>query len=265
MKLGKMGLIWTLASFLSKPYLHIQVRSSGNPRSIMGRLRLKTAIFLYDIVYKSKGQDGALFFAGKCYQSLEDHSKALEFFKKAWETASFSPVLFKEIGTTCLELKRYDEGLQYALKEVSQFPNDADSHANLALFLCHLGRMQEASEEIQRAKALGKSTQFIVDVERILSKKMTICETCKDLTSRVKILNHHDLSHVIRVVKDSISNGMIVEKKVVSTFNPPSFNDVKVEGPWDFTFDYHFECSRCKKQFRLYCDAERSGGEWSVL
>lgn len=172
LKLVKLFLksIWEYAGNLSSPYLYI---GSNMPQKItypIDKWKLSTAIRLYGIHYFiDRNKNGALLFTGKCYQSLCNHKIALRYFKKLWETDPFNSICFKEIGTECLALERYEEGLQYAIKEVSQYPKNADSHANLSLLLLLSKKIDEAYNAIQRAKEIDNKSSFVNDIYQYVS------------------------------------------------------------------------------------------------
>lgn len=154
--------IWNEANSLCKPYLHIGTSIPAPVRLPSERFVLKMAINLFKFYYKREpSKNGALLFIGKCYQALKNHEKALEYLKKLWDTDPYNAICFREIGTECLSLGRYEEGLQYALKETSQYPNNADSQANLALILLLLKRLPEADEVIERARKIDEKSQFV--------------------------------------------------------------------------------------------------------
>lgn len=118
---------------LSKPFLYLEGKVPEGRNTRRGKLFLLLAILLYRMSYCFNKKNGAIFFVAKCYQSLGNHEKALRFLKLTWETAAFSPILFKELGTTCLRLGKYEEGLQFAQKEVSEYPASAEANAKLNL------------------------------------------------------------------------------------------------------------------------------------
>lgn len=165
-----MNLTWQIAHQLSKPYLFIGGTPKKNPRTLWAKAILKIVIVLFRIHYKHNRQNGALFFIAKCFQSLGNFEKALDYFKKAWETDPFNPILCKEIGTCCLELERFEEGLKYALKEVSQFPSNPESRANLAYFLYKNNRFEEGKKVMQEAYNMDKNNSYVGNVFEIIEK-----------------------------------------------------------------------------------------------
>ena len=117
--------------------------------------------------------NGSLFFIGKCYQALGNHRMALRYFKNAWDTDSYNAILFKEIGTECMASGQYEEGLRYALKEVSEYSNNGESVAQLAQLLLLNNKTEEARATILRAKALDDKNEFIDYVyKKILAANM---------------------------------------------------------------------------------------------
>lgn len=152
--------MFKFANFLSKPYLYIGNRKPNDVNHLIDKLRLYTAIQVFRIFYFFSKKNGALFLEGKCYQSLGNYEKALNLFKKTWETTEFNPTLFKEIGTMCLKLHKYEEGLRFAQKEVSENPNDCGALTNFAIFSLMIGRINEAFQIVSQAARLEeKSTK----------------------------------------------------------------------------------------------------------
>lgn len=162
------SLTWRWANFLSRPYLFIGGAPKKNPLSVVGRLRLSLAIKLYCYSYNHDKKNGALFFTGKCFQSLKNFTRALEYFEKTWETDPSNLILFKEIGTTCLKMKNFDVGLRYALKEASEFSNNEESKANLALFLLKNNRMAEAEKVIKEACDINPENPYVKDIYKLI-------------------------------------------------------------------------------------------------
>ena len=164
-------IIWKIAGNLSQPYILLQGETPTSATSFLAKIKLNTAIFLYKKHYLIEpDKNGALFFIGKIYQALKDYTKALEYFEKLWETDPYNMVAFKEICSTCLDLRDYKKGLQYALKEVSQYPSNPESHANLAHFLLLSNRCDEACDKIRRAKEIDKNNSFVKEIETIINK-----------------------------------------------------------------------------------------------
>lgn len=131
--------------------------------------RLQLAIILYSKCYEvNPNKNAPILFIAKCYQALGNHVMALEYLKKAWETASYNNTLFKEIETECCFLGRHEEGLQYALKSVSEYPNDAGFHAQLAIFLLLLKRIEDAYKTIEKAKSLDRNDKFVNGVYKYI-------------------------------------------------------------------------------------------------
>jgi len=169
----KRNLTWYFASFLSKPYLYVGNSPRRNPTSLVARFRLETAINLYLIDYNRKKDSAALFFIAKCFQSLENFEEALNYFKKVWEVSPFNQILFKEICTTCLKMADYEEGLRFALKEVSQFPNNPESKANLAYFLLKNNREDDAIRVSNEAYEMDKTNEYVIRVYNLIRNNKT--------------------------------------------------------------------------------------------
>lgn len=129
---------------------------------IAQKIRLHCAIQLFDICFKiDSSKDAALFYVAKCYQTLEKHEKSLAYFKKVWERGSYNESLFRELETEYLILGRYEEGLQSAIKHVSEHPKAAGAHAQLAMFLLFLKRIDNAYDSAQRATSLDTNDAYV--------------------------------------------------------------------------------------------------------
>lgn len=96
------------------------------------------------------------------------------------------------------------------------------------------------------------------------------CEHCRDVCQSFKITLPRDLTKAIKVVKDNIAVGTILEsdywptKHIKIELEP--FSKVNAEGPWGDYLEYYFECSRCGQLFRLSAETYRgSGGGWEPL
>ena len=163
-----MNLIWKIANYLAKPYLFISGSPIKKPRTSFAMMRLYLAIQLFQYHYNKEKKNGALLLIAKCYQSMEKLDDSFKYLKLAWETDPFNSVLFKEIGTCCLNLQKFDEGLRYALKEVSQFPSNPEAKANLAYFLYKNNRLGEAKKVIDEAIQLDNSNQYVNNIFKIL-------------------------------------------------------------------------------------------------
>lgn len=163
-----MNWFWNTALNLSKSYLFIGGEPKKSPQKLIAKVHLYISIKLFQVSYSQNRLNGALFYVGKCFQSLNDHENALKYFKRAWDTDPFNSILCKEIGTTCLKMESYEEGLQYALKEVSQFPNDSEAKANLAFFLYKNNRLKEAKKVSSEAKNMDLYNNYILEIYEML-------------------------------------------------------------------------------------------------
>ena len=150
-----------LGNNVAKPYLFIGGLPKRKPNSFLGKLRLRIAIKIFLKEYNRSQESRVLFLLGKCFQSLKNHEEALNYFRKVWDIDPFNPILFKEISTTCLELGKYEEGLRYAQKEVSEFPDNPESRANLAFFLFKNDRLTEARKMIKETYVKAKDNDFV--------------------------------------------------------------------------------------------------------
>jgi hypothetical protein len=96
------------------------------------------------------------------------------------------------------------------------------------------------------------------------------CEKCRDLCRLFEIRSPSDLSKAIRVAKDNIEDGTIVE----SRDRPDGRDRTQVEsvlsvpddGPWGDYLEFYFECSQCRQIFRLAAETYHgAGGQWKPV
>jgi hypothetical protein len=87
------------------------------------------------------------------------------------------------------------------------------------------------------------------------------CEKCRELCRVFEIRSPGDLAKAIRVAKDNIEDGTIVESRdrpeVESVLSVPD------DGPWGDYLEFYFECSQCRQVFRLAAETYHgAGGQW---
>ena len=98
----------------------------------------------------------------------------------------------------------------------------------------------------------------------------TQCENCNELSQRYEIGRPGQLSKAIRVVRDNLADGTIVESAYwpegVLKLDQSDFSSLNETGPWADGFDYYFECSVCGQKFRLSAETYHgSGGAWEPI
>lgn len=91
-------------------------------------------------------------------------------------------------------------------------------------------------------------------------------EVCKEF----KISLPKDLSKAIRVVKENLADGTLVESifwpRQYARFTTQSFTKIPEKAPWDDVLEYYFECPRCHQLFRLSAETYHgSGGAWEPI
>ena len=97
------------------------------------------------------------------------------------------------------------------------------------------------------------------------------CNHCKENCEVFKIPFPSDLSKAIRVVKDNLSDGAIVESKLwprqyVVKHTTKFFTEIPEKAPWADVLEYYFECPFCHQLFRLSVETYHgSGGAWEPL
>ncbi len=72
-----------------------------------------------------------------------------------------------------------------------------------------------------------------------------------------------DLKQAIRVARDNVVDGTIVEVPSQSPIHREPFFAVSIDGPWDDVIGYGFRCTSCGQLFSLSAETYHgSGGEW---
>ena len=89
------------------------------------------------------------------------------------------------------------------------------------------------------------------------------CERCSALRQRFAIRTPGELRQAIRVARDNLADGTIVEVPSTSPIFREPFSTVTESGPWDDVIGYGFRCTSCGQLFSLSAETYHgSGGEW---
>jgi hypothetical protein len=89
------------------------------------------------------------------------------------------------------------------------------------------------------------------------------CERCGSLRQRFEIRSPGDLAQAIRVTRDHVADGTLVEVPSRSPVFCEPFSAVIPEGPWEDVVGYGFRCTSCGQLFSLSAETYHgSGGEW---
>ena len=92
------------------------------------------------------------------------------------------------------------------------------------------------------------------------------CLHCVGLRQRFKIRSPGELEKAIRVVRDNVSDGTIIEIPSRSGHASIPFSALNSKGPWDDVVGYAFRCASCGQLFYLSAETYHgSGGEWSPV
>ena len=86
---------------------------------------------------------------GACYQTLQEHDKALDHFHKALELDDSIPMIYMNIGHIHKWVKRYDKALEFYRKAVELGPDYVDGHLSLAFMLLKNGNLEEGWAEYE--------------------------------------------------------------------------------------------------------------------
>jgi len=89
------------------------------------------------------------------------------------------------------------------------------------------------------------------------------------LPSKYEIQTPQDLAHIIRVVKKSLEEGVLIESsywpKGRVRLHLPSFKDIPANGPWPDYIEYYFEELSTGHCFQLVCEIYHGhGGRWEI-
>jgi len=94
-------------------------------------------------------------------------------------------------------------------------------------------------------------------------KAKSDCECCASLRQRFEIRSPADLGRAIRIARDNVADGTIVEVPSRSSVFREPFSSVIPEGPWEDVIGYGFGCTSCGQLFYLSAETYHgSGGEW---
>jgi hypothetical protein len=95
------------------------------------------------------------------------------------------------------------------------------------------------------------------------------CAQCEELRTTVPITSAATLENVLRVVRDNLGDGTIVEEAYwpagQAKLSQPAFASISPSGPWPDYLEYYFSCANCARLYRLSAETYRGfGGSWSI-
>lgn len=101
-----------------------------------------------------------------------------------------------------------------------------------------------------------------------IAKVLASCSRCADLLSTVSIESPTAVENILKVVRDSLADGTIVEVEQWPPgkvrFAQPPFLTIQPAGPWPDLLLFFFSCTACGRTFRLSVETYHgSGGSWS--
>jgi hypothetical protein len=92
------------------------------------------------------------------------------------------------------------------------------------------------------------------------------CSRCLTLRHQFRIGVPADLRRAIRIAKEHLADGVIVEVPSSSSFTQVPFSSVSQSGPWDDVLGYGFRCTSCGQLFSLSAETYHgSGGHWQPV
>jgi hypothetical protein len=90
-----------------------------------------------------------LFHAGLVASRSDRFEEAIHFFESSLRLGPPAPATFRELGTACQELLRYDEAIAHYRAGLKIAPNDGDLHVFLALALLTVGDYENGWREFE--------------------------------------------------------------------------------------------------------------------
>ncbi len=94
------------------------------------------------------------------------------------------------------------------------------------------------------------------------------CSRCHELCITIRIQSPSELTHALRVVRDNLQDGTLVESSYwpngkLKLSNEP-FSAISETGPWPDHIVYYFACAACGQLFKLSAETYHGlGGSWS--
>ena len=91
------------------------------------------------------------------------------------------------------------------------------------------------------------------------------CARCTDLRVTYPIRTPGDLTKAIRVVRDNVADGTLLDVTQPGEIASGQFAGLAEQGLWPDYLEYHFRCSACGQGFKLTAETYHgSGGGWDV-
>ena len=135
---------------------------------------------------------------GYAYRQIEEYDKAEKTFKKYTELIPNDANPYDSYAELLLKIGRFDESIANYRKALAIDPNFMPSHVGIATNLMYQGKVQEATEELNRTYSIARNdgerrqalfTQMVVYVDagkfdlalRELDKQYAIAERSKDV------------------------------------------------------------------------------------
>ena len=89
------------------------------------------------------------------------------------------------------------------------------------------------------------------------------CKNCLDLCVKYKISTPSELQNLIRITKQNITDGTLIEKINTKNYDEISFYDLSERSILRDIISFEFICTSCGEAFLLHAETYHgSGGYW---
>jgi len=106
-----------------------------------------------------------LYYLGKLYQRLKDHTRALHYFESAFKVEKKEFIILQEASLEASSLKKYDLAVFFSEEALKFEPNDAALLGNHALHLFHGGFIKESKLVIGKAIEINPNDNINLQIK----------------------------------------------------------------------------------------------------
>lgn len=160
------------ANELIFPYIKLADRDENSQLS--KDKQLKEGIRYLDAVTEINPKNFAAFWLkGKAYQALNDSENAYLQFKESFKINKENPDVARELMIECLNLNKFNEGVEVALHASSLDKENAGLLGNLALAYLLNGNLDEANATIKKALQIDPNDSINLNLRVIIEEVKT--------------------------------------------------------------------------------------------